>query len=86
MTTSLLSGTVTFLFTDLEGSTQLWETYPETLAQHAAGDGGEGHLGEQTAGERYFFAARKRQKVEDYSFLFLGLFRGYSRREKGILG
>lgn len=25
----LPSGTVTFLFTDIEGSTQLWETRPE---------------------------------------------------------
>ncbi|MFT3896019.1 MAG: adenylate/guanylate cyclase domain-containing protein [Anaerolineales bacterium] len=34
------SGTVTFLFTDIEGSTQLWEKYPEqmraALAQHDA--------------------------------------------------
>src|SRR5438128_353394 len=32
------SGTVTFLLTDIEGSTYLWETYPEAmraaLAQH----------------------------------------------------
>ena len=27
----LPSGTVTFLFTDIEGSTQLWEKYPETM-------------------------------------------------------
>lgn len=35
---TLPSGTVTFLFTDIEGSTQLWEKHPETmkdaLAQH----------------------------------------------------
>src|SRR6266508_3446983 len=35
---NLPSGTVTFLFTDIEGSTQLWEKYPEAmnsaLAQH----------------------------------------------------
>jgi predicted ATPase/class 3 adenylate cyclase len=35
---SLPSGTVTFLFTDIEGSTQLWEKHPEAmrdaLAQH----------------------------------------------------
>ena len=30
------SGTVTFLFTDIEGSTGLWEDYPEALAQHDA--------------------------------------------------
>lgn len=28
---SLPSGTVTFLFTDIEGSTQLWETHPEAM-------------------------------------------------------
>ena len=36
----LASGTVTFLFTDIEGSTQLWEKYPQAmkgaLAQHDA--------------------------------------------------
>jgi predicted ATPase/class 3 adenylate cyclase len=36
----LPSGTVTFLFTDIEGSTALWEQYPQTmpiaLAQHTA--------------------------------------------------
>ena len=25
------SGTITFLFTDIEGSTQLWETYPDEM-------------------------------------------------------
>lgn len=38
--TNLPSGTVTFLFTDIEGSTQLWEKYPEemksALAKHDA--------------------------------------------------
>ncbi len=37
---ALPSGTVTFLFTDIEGSTQLWEKYPEAmkaaLAKHDA--------------------------------------------------
>jgi predicted ATPase/class 3 adenylate cyclase/Tfp pilus assembly protein PilF len=33
-TSSLPTGTVTFLLTDIEGSTQLWERYPE--AMHAA--------------------------------------------------
>jgi len=28
---TLPSGTVTFLFTDIEGSTQLWEKYPEAM-------------------------------------------------------
>src|SRR5437870_4001298 len=36
----LPSGTVTFLFTDIEGSTKLWEQYPEAmqlaLARHDA--------------------------------------------------
>src|SRR3954470_24961132 len=35
---TLPTGTVTFLFTDIEGSTQLWERYPEqarnALARH----------------------------------------------------
>ena len=35
---NLPTGTVTFLFTDIEGSTQLWEKYPEemksALAEH----------------------------------------------------
>ena len=34
------SGTVTFLFTDIEGSTQLWDAYPDVmeaaLARHDA--------------------------------------------------
>lgn len=38
MSTNLPSGTVTFLFTDLEGSTKLWEKYPgemkHALARH----------------------------------------------------
>ena len=37
---NLPSGTVTFLFTDIEGSTKLWEKYPEkmkpALAKHDA--------------------------------------------------
>jgi hypothetical protein len=28
---SLPSGTVSFLFTDIEGSTKLWEKYPDTM-------------------------------------------------------
>ena len=40
MTTDLPSGTVTFLFTDIEGSTPLWEREPgpmrAALAQHDA--------------------------------------------------
>src|SRR5262245_43436048 len=36
--TNLPEGTVTFLFTDIEGSTQLWEQFPEemnsALARH----------------------------------------------------
>lgn len=31
MSSSLPSGTVTFLFTDIEGSTQLWERFPSTM-------------------------------------------------------
>ena len=29
--TELPSGTVTFLFTDLEGSTRLWEEHPDAM-------------------------------------------------------
>jgi class 3 adenylate cyclase len=40
MTTDLPTGTVTFLFTDIEGSTPLWEREPEpmraALARHMA--------------------------------------------------
>ena len=28
----LPSGTVTFLFTDIEGSTKLWDLYPDAMA------------------------------------------------------
>ena len=31
MNSGLLSGTVTFLFTDIEGSTKLWERHPEAI-------------------------------------------------------
>src|SRR5437870_4686498 len=31
MTIGLPTGTVTFLFTDIEGSTRLWERYPEAM-------------------------------------------------------
>jgi class 3 adenylate cyclase len=33
---SLPTGTVTFLFTDIEGSTRLWDRYPETMRQALA--------------------------------------------------
>jgi len=40
MTVNLPTGTVTFFFTDIEGSTQLWEQYPDAmkaaLARHDA--------------------------------------------------
>src|SRR5215207_6042063 len=53
MTINLPSGTVTFLFTDIEESTQLWEKYPEAmksaLAKHdsilrAAIESNNGHI------------------------------------------
>jgi class 3 adenylate cyclase len=31
MNSNLPTGTVTFLFTDIEGSTQLWEKHPEAM-------------------------------------------------------
>lgn len=31
MLNNLPSGTITFLFTDIEGSTQLWERYPDAM-------------------------------------------------------
>ena len=31
MSIKILSGTITFLFTDIEGSTKLWEQYPEAM-------------------------------------------------------
>ena len=31
-----LSGTVTFLFTDIEGSTRLWEEHPQAMSQALA--------------------------------------------------
>jgi class 3 adenylate cyclase len=49
----LPSGTVTFLFTDIEGSTALWEASPEAMSDalvghntilHAAVDGHEGRV------------------------------------------
>jgi class 3 adenylate cyclase len=35
-TTTLPTGTVTFLFTDIEGSTRLWEQHPEAMRQALA--------------------------------------------------
>ena len=32
---NLPSGTVTFLFTDIEGSTQLWEQHPDAMRRGA---------------------------------------------------
>jgi class 3 adenylate cyclase len=36
-TTPLPTGTVTFLFTDIEGSTRLWEQHPEAIRDALAG-------------------------------------------------
>ena len=69
---ALPSGTVTFLFTDIEGSTRLWEEHPEAmkaaLARHDAilvdavvahgGDGGEDHGRRGPRGVRRWRATR----------------------------
>ena len=34
--TDLPTGTVTFLFTDIEGSSRLWERYPEAMSEALA--------------------------------------------------
>src|SRR5438046_2058326 len=34
--TALPSGTITFLFTDIEGSTKLWEQHPEAMREALA--------------------------------------------------
>src|ERR687884_140507 len=36
MSATVPSGTVTFLFTDIEGSTQLWEQHPRAMQQALA--------------------------------------------------
>ena len=36
MVSELPSGTVTFLFTDLEGSTRLWDDHPEAMSDALA--------------------------------------------------
>src|SRR3990172_7445797 len=41
--TDLPSGTVTFLFTDIEGSTRLWEEHPEAMKRAAIGTN-RGHI------------------------------------------
>ena len=35
-TTGLPSGEVTFLFTDIEGSTRLWDIYPDQMCEAMA--------------------------------------------------
>ncbi len=67
MITALPSGTVTFLFTDIEGSTRLWEEHPDAmrdaLARHdeilrAAIEAHEGHVVKTTGdGVHAVFAA-----------------------------
>ena len=71
LTTELPSGTVTFLFTDIEGSTallkQLRERYAEVLAEHqallrdaVAAQGGEVV---DTQGDSYFCAFRRAKQA-----------------------
>src|SRR5919108_635672 len=47
---TLPTGTVTFLFTDLEGQTPLWEQRPEAMRAAVAGHGGQVLLSQVTAG------------------------------------
>ena len=56
--TELPTGTVTFLFTDIEGSTRLWEEYPEAMQDASpatttcsAGDRGPHGLIVKTTGD-----------------------------------
>ena len=64
MATSIPSGTVTFLFTDIEGSTKLWEQYPEPMKRALARHDGllrqaiEGHGGHviKTTGDGFHAA------------------------------
>src|SRR5262245_20224272 len=64
VTGELPTGTVTFLFTDLEGSTRLWEQHPDAmraaLARHDAlmTEAIEGHAGHviKTTGDGFFAA------------------------------
>ena len=66
-----LSGTVTFLFTDIEGSTRLWEEHPEAmskaLARHDAilaesVDSGGGHV-VKTTGDGLFAVFRRAESA-----------------------
>ena len=47
---SLPSGTVTFLFTDIEGSTKLWEEHPEAMRSALARRAGSGTEGRASGG------------------------------------
>jgi class 3 adenylate cyclase len=44
----LPTGTVTFLFTDIEGSTRLWQRHPEAAVAEAAWTEGASRLLEET--------------------------------------
>src|SRR6516162_41430 len=66
-----LSGTVTFLFTDIEGSTRLWEEHPEAmskaLARHdtilvEAVDSSGGHV-VKTTGDGLFAVFRQAESA-----------------------
>ena len=89
----LPSGTVTFLFTDLEGSTRLWEEHPEAmrpaLARHdeivrAAIDGHGGHV-VKTTGDGFHAAFATARDAVDAAVARSSALAGESWAETGPL-
>ena len=78
----LPSGTVTFLFTDIEGSTRLWDEYPEAmqaaLAAHdailrGAVEAGGGHVVKTTGDGIHAVFATARDALDAAVVMQLGL-------------